>query len=34
LFFVIASGLALFTIPDLFQRLKEMQILSKPMVGR
>ena len=34
LFFIIASGLALFTIPELFQRLKEMQILSNPVVGR
>jgi len=34
LFLVIGSGLALFTIPELFQRLKEMQILSNPVVGR
>ncbi len=33
LFLVIASGLALFTIPELFQRLKEMQILSTPTVS-
>ncbi len=33
LFFVIASGLAIFTIPELFQRLKEMRILSNPVVS-
>ena len=34
IFFILVSGMAIFTIPELLKRVKEMRIITNPAVGR